>query len=113
MITKCGYCGSVLPCTNIDSIFYNNYIPKGCDSVRSASAHNISLVGDVAISVWQGLIDEVTKMNLEDVKWNLSPGDMIILNLVGKDVLEGKYKSLYIPTALVGKPSDGNMSNIK
>ena len=32
---------------------------------------------------------------------------------IGNDVLEDKYKSLYIPIALVEKASDGNMSNIK
>ena len=113
MITKAEYKNIYLPRTHINSIYYNNYIPTGCDSVRSASAHNINLIGDIVLNLWKGLIEEVEKMNLEDKKWNLSPGDMQILNLIGAKVKSGEYKSLYIPTALVRKMSDCNWANIK
>lgn len=117
MITKSEYVGpgeqAHLPGTSINSIYYNNYIPTGCDSVRSASAHNINLIGDIVLNFWKGLIDEVAKMNLEDKKWDLSPGDMQLLNLIGAKVKSGEYKSLYIPTALVRKISDCNWANIK
>ena len=37
---------------------------------------------------------------------------MHILNIIGKNVLEDKYKSLFIPIALVKKNSDCNWGNI-
>ena len=51
-------------------------------------------------------------MNLTDRKWRLSPGDATLLNLIGMKVRCGEYKSLYIPTVLVRKTSDGNLGNI-
>ena len=114
MITKSRYCNSLdLPRANVSEIYYNNYIPIGCDSVRSASAHNINLIGDIVLNLWRSLIEEVEKMNLEDKKWDLSPGDFQLLNLIGAKVKSGEYKSLYIPTTLVRKMSDGNWNNIK
>lgn len=113
MITKSEYCGRHLPNTNIENVHYNNYIPAPCDSVRSASAHNINLIGDVVLNLWKTLIDEVAKMNLENKKWNLDPADAKLLGLIGEKVRSGEIKSLYIPTPLVGKPSDCNISNIK
>jgi hypothetical protein len=50
----------------ITQIHYNNYIPCGADSVRSTSAHNINLIGDIVLNLWKGFNDEVAKMNLED-----------------------------------------------
>jgi len=113
MITKSEYAGWHLPGTSINSIYYNNYIPTGGDSVRSASAHNINLIGDIVLNFWKGLIEEVEKMNLEDKKWDLSPADAQLLNLINAKVKSGEYKSLYIPTALVQKTSDCNFANIK
>jgi hypothetical protein len=52
-------------------------------------------------------------MNLTDRKWRLSPADEKLLNLIGMKVKSGIYKSLYIPTVLVRKTSDGNSGNIK
>lgn len=114
MITRSKYCNEFLPrTTKIKKIFYNNYIPVPCDSVRSASAHNINLIGDVVLNLWKTLIDEVAKMNLKKKKWDLYPADAKLLGLIGKKVRRGELKSLYIPTPLVGKPSDQNMHNIK
>lgn len=113
MITKSEYFTWHLPGTSIDSIYYNNYIPTCCDSVRSASAHNINLIGDIVLNLWRSLIEEVEKMNLEDKKWELYPGDAKLLNLIGGKVKGGEIKSLYIPNVLVRKMSDANWANIK
>lgn len=113
MITKSEYCGRQLPNTNIENINYNNYIPRGCDSVRSASAHNINLIGKCVLKLWRGFIEEISKLNLEVTKWKLSPADMQLLNLIGEKVKSGEYKSLYIPNVLVRKISDCNWDNIK
>lgn len=113
MITKSRYFDVFLPRANVSEIYYNNYIPTGCDSVRSASAHNINLIGDIALNLWRSLIEEVEKMNLEDKKWDLSPGDFQLLNLIGAKVKSGEFKSLYIPIISVKKTSDGNWANIK
>jgi hypothetical protein len=112
MITNAEFCGRTLPVTPINSIYYNNYMPRGGDSVRSASSHNISKISECVLKIWKDLIDEVTKMNVEQEKWVLSPCDMHILNIIGKNVLEDKYKSLFIPIALVKKNSDCNWGNI-
>lgn len=112
MITKAEFCGSTLPRTSINSIYYNNYVPTGCDSVRAASAHNINIVGDCVLKLWKDLINTIAKMNLAEKKWNLSPADMQLLNLIGKNVRDGKYKSLYIPIISVRKTSDCNWNNI-
>jgi len=112
MITKSEYGGEHLPRTNVVNINYNNYIPLGGDSVRSASVHNINLIGDIVLNLWKSFIDEVTKMNSENMKWKLHPADMILLNIIGDKVNGGVYKSLYIPVALVKKTSDRNWHNI-
>ena len=57
-------------------------------------------------------IDEVKKMNKEQEKWKLSPCDLGILNVIGKKVIEGEYKSLFIPIVLVKKTNDCNWNNI-
>ena len=44
-----------LPNTDIGNVNYNNYIPRGADSVRSSSAHNINLIGDCVLNLWKGL----------------------------------------------------------
>ncbi len=112
MITKAEYCGSTLPRTSVNTIYYNNYIPLGADSVRSSSSHNISKIGDCILKIWKDLIDEVKKMNKEQEKWKLSPCDLGILNVIGKKVIEGEYKSLFIPIVLVKKTNDCNWNNI-
>lgn len=113
MITRSKYCNCFLPTTNISEIYYNNYIPLPCNSVRSASVHNINIIGDIVLNLWKTLMDEVAKMNLEDKKWNLYPADAKLLGLIGSKVKSGELKSLYIPTTLVAKLTDGNVANIK
>lgn len=112
MITKSQYINGHLPKTGINSIYYNNYIPTGCDSVRSASVHNINLIGDIVLESRENMIDEVKQMNLSERKWKLCAGDAKLLDLIGLKVRSGEYKSLYIPTVLVRKTSDSNWDNI-
>lgn len=114
MITKSEYCGrGFLPRTNIVNINYNNYIPRGKDSVRSSHVHNINLISDEVLSLMKGMIDDVEKMHLSNTKWDLYPGDAKVLDMIGKRVYEGDYKSLYIPVNLVRKANEGNTHNIK
>ena len=114
MITKAKYLDTYLPrdC-NISDIYYNNYIPTACDSVRSATAHNIHMIGDSVLKLCKELIDEVTKLNLEYYKWELYPTDAHLLKIIGDEVMQGKYNSLYIPTSLVVKDTDCNWESIK
>lgn len=113
MITKSEYCGTHLPNSNIENVNYNNYIPRGSDSVRSSSVHNINLIGDCVLNLWKGFIEEISKMNLEDNKKSLQPADLQLLDLIGDKVRNGIYKSLYIPITLVKKETECNMHNIK
>lgn len=113
MITKSVYKNYFLPRTNVNKIYYNNYIPKRCDSVRASSVHNINIIGDIVLNFWKELIEEIAKMNVSPKKWNFYPADAKLLDLIGKKVKSGELKSLYIPTTLVGKKTDCNWRNIK
>jgi len=113
MITKSKYCNRFLPSTKVNTIYYNNYIPEPCDSVRSSHVHNIKIASDEILKFRKGMIDEIEKLHKSPKKWKLFPGDAGVLKLIGKKVREGVYKSLYIPITLVTKVSDANMHNIK
>ena len=113
MITKAEYCGITLPRTNINSIYYNNYIPKGEDSVKSASAHNIKLISQDVIKIWEQLIEYISIFNLENNQTIFRPCDANVLDIARKNVIEGKCKSLYLPIVSVRKTSDQNWHNIK
>jgi len=106
---------SYLPRSNINNIHYNNYIPVGCDSVRSASIHNLNIIYEDVIKLWDNIIENIKNINLKggEERSVICPCDAALLNLIGKNVKQGKYKSLYIPIVSVKKISDGNWHNIK
>ena len=113
MITKSAYKNHFLPRTRVSEIYYNNYIPKPCGSVRSSSVHNINIIGDIVLNLWKELIEEIARMDVSPKKWKFQPADAKLLDLIGAKVKSGELKSLYIPTKLVGKPTDCNWHNIK
>lgn len=113
MITKSTYKNHFLPRTRVSEIYYNNYIPKPCDSVRSSSVHNINIIGDIVLNLWKELTEEITRMDVSSKKWKLFPADAKLLGLIGAKVKSGELKSLYIPTRLVGKLTYCNWNNIK
>ena len=86
-------------------------IPIAGDSVRSASAHNIKLISNDQNKIWKELIKDVEKVNLNGGTPSTGAGDAVFLSLVGKNVQEGQYKSLYIPIVSV-KNNDCNWNNI-
>lgn len=98
--------------TTVKDIFYNNYIPRGGDSVRAASAHNINIVGSDVLKLWENTIEDVKKIHESNEKLVINAGiDSELLDIIGKNVIEGKYKGLYIPVTSVRKESDANWNN--
>ena len=93
-------------------ICYNNYIPKFEDSVKSASAHNLTLIGNEYLAMRENLIKLVNKIHLSKKKEKIQPADGTFLNRIGKLVKSKKVKSLYIPIMSVKKTSDCNWHNI-
>ena len=104
-----------LPRSNINDIYYNNYIPSNSDSVRSASAHNLNIIYEDVKKLWDDIIKNVENIHLKggEEKHVIYACDAALLDLIGENVKQNKYKSLYVPIVSVQKDSDGNWNNIK
>ena len=113
MVTNAEYVNRTLPRTNVNRIFYNNYIPRSKDCVRASTAHNSHIVGEIVIKFYKDLIDNVEKSQSSETKIDFQPGDGVLLDLFNKNIRDGKYKSLYIPIISVKKATDCNTKNIK
>ena len=109
ILTKAKYKTGFLPRTNEKNIFYNNYIPKGEDSVHASHIYKLSVLGDVILNIINMNHILANKINnKEDVNIYIPPGDATILNHINNMVLNKKIKSLYIPIITVNKISDCN-----
>ena len=116
MITKSEYCGGFLPKTvpQVNTIYYNNYIPRQCDSVRSASVHNLNIIYNDVKKLWEETFNIVKLIHLnKKTTYLIKESDALLLDFIGENVKQQKYKTLYIPIVSVKKDKDSNWHNIK
>jgi len=111
ILTKAKYSDIFLPTTKENNVFYNNYIPKGEDSVHASHVYKLPLLGDIVVDVINSNHTLANKINnkedgFEDI--TIPPGDATILNHINSMVLTKEIKSLYIPIITVNKVSDQN-----
>ena len=111
ILTKAKYSDIFLPRTIENKVFYNNYIPKGEDSVHASHVYKLPLLGDIVVDVINYNHTLATKINnkedgFEDI--TIPPGDATILNHINSMVLTKEINSLYIPVITVNKVSDQN-----
>ena len=115
MVTKAEYCKKAyLPLINSNEIYYNNYIPGGNrgGSVRASTAHNIKIIGEEQIQIFNEIFNIVLKRHGKEDEEEIFPADAMFLELMGEKIKKGIYKSLYVPILSVVKSSDGNAENI-
>jgi hypothetical protein len=93
---------------------YNNYIPTRCTCVRSSTSHNLHLLSDDTLSLWEEIEESAIAAHAADGsdKGSIMPADAQLLDRVGAKVRNGKYKSICCPVKTVAKLSDANMGNI-
>jgi hypothetical protein len=115
IVTQAKYCyNRHLPKTGISEVYYNNYIVRGSDSVRSASAHNLKYLFEDQMSVI-----EQTETKLKAIHKNntdkegsdrsrITACDATLLKIIGNNVDNGKYKMIYLPWTTVIKETNGN-----
>jgi hypothetical protein len=111
ILTKAKYTNSFLPETNQTKIFYNNYIPKGEDSVHASHVYKLPLLGNVVLDVINKNHILATKINNKERGFEgitIPPTDATILDNINSMVVTNKIKSLYIPIITVNKVSDQN-----
>jgi glycosyltransferase involved in cell wall biosynthesis len=111
ILTKAKYKDTFLPQTEEKNVFYNNYIPKGEDSVHASHVYKLPLMGDVVLDIINHNHTLASKINNKEAGFehvNIPPGDATILNKINSMVLTKEIKSLYIPIVTVNKISDCN-----
>ena len=111
ILTKAKYADIFLPRTPEKNMFYNNYIPRGEDSVHASHVYKLPLLGNVVLYVINKNHILANKINNKERGFEgitISPTDATILNIINSMVVTKKIKSLYIPIITVNKVSDQN-----
>jgi hypothetical protein len=111
ILTKAKYRDTFLPQTGEQNVFYNNYIPKGEDSVHASHVYKLPLMGNVVLDVINHNHTLANKINNKEAGFNhinIPPGDATILDNINCIVKNNIIKSLYIPIVTVNKISDCN-----
>ena len=111
ILTKAKYENTFLPRTIEKNIFYNNYIPRGEDSVHASHVYKLPLLGNVVLDVINKNHILATKINNKERGFEgitIPPTDATILDNINSMVVTNKIKSLYIPIITVNKVSDQN-----
>ena len=111
ILTKAKYENTFLPRTIEKNTFYNNYIPRGEDSVHASHVYKLPLLGNVVLDVINKNHILANKINKKEHGFEgitIPPGDATILNNINSMVVTNKIKSLYIPIITVNKDSDEN-----
>ena len=112
MLTKAKYADIFLPRTPETNTFYNNYIPRGEDSVHASHVYKLPLLGNVVLDIINKNHVLANKINNKERGFEgitIPPTDATILNNINSMVVANKIKSLYIPIITVSKVSDGNL----
>lgn len=108
ILTKSIYVNTFLPQTNQENTFYNNYTPRGCDSVHASHVYKLKSLGGTIINVINYNHILANKLNNKQTDETIDPGDMTLLNVIGNMVSNNEIKALYIPITTVSKASDAN-----
>ena len=111
ILTKAKYRNTFLPITIEKNTFYNNYIPRGEDSVHASHVYKLPLLGNVVLDVINKNHILANKINKKEHGFEgitIPPGDATILNNINSMVVTKEIKSLYIPVITVNKVSDQN-----
>ena len=109
ILTKAKYENIFLPQTEEKNVFYNNYIPKGEDSVHASHVYKLPLLGNIVLGVINHNHILAVQLNNKEVDCiNIPPGDATILDNINYMVKNNIIKSLYIPIITVNKISDAN-----
>jgi hypothetical protein len=111
ILTKAKYGNTFLPRTIEKNTFYNNYIPRGEDSVHASHVYTLPLLGNVVLDVINKNHILATKISNKESGFEgitIHPTDATILDNINSMVVTNKIKSLYIPIITVNKVSDQN-----
>ena len=111
ILTKAKYAGIFLPRTPEINTFYNNYIPRGEDSVHASHVYKLPLLGNLVLDVINKNHILANKINNRERGFEgitIPPTDATILDNINSMVVTNKIKSLYIPIITVNKVSDQN-----
>ena len=111
LLTKSKYAHIFLPRTNEQNTFYNNYIPRGEDSVHASHIYRLPILGNLILDVINKNHILANKINNKERGFEsitIPPTDATILNNINSMVLTNKIKSLHIPIVTVNKVSDQN-----
>lgn len=110
ILTKASYENIFLPITDVNTLFYNNYIPIGEDSVHASHVYKLPLLGNVIIDIINYNHILANKINNHsDPNVTILPGDATILNKLNFMVKSNVIKSLFIPITTVTKKNDRNI----
>lgn len=111
ILTKAKYADIFLPRTPEINTFYNNYIPRGEDSVHASHVYKLPLLGNLVLDVINKNHILANKINNRERGFEgitIPPTDATILDNINSMVVTNKIKSLYIPIITVNKVSDQN-----
>ena len=109
ILTKSKYKNTFLPRTDEKNTFYNNYIPRGEDSVHASHIYGLPILGNLILNIINRNHVLANKINSkEDTSIGIRATDATILDEIHSMVVNKKIKSLYIPIVTVNKATDGN-----
>ena len=109
ILTKSKYKNTFLPRTDEKNTFYNNYIPRGEDSVHASHIYRLPILGNLILNIINRNHVLANKINSkEDTSIGIRAMDATILDEIHSIVVNKKIKSLYIPIVTVNKATDGN-----
>jgi hypothetical protein len=111
ILTKAKYANIFFPRTPEINTFYNNYIPRGEDSVHASHVYKLPLLGNLVLDVINKNHILANKINNRERGFEgitIPPTDATILDNINSMVVTNKIKSLYIPIITVNKVSDQN-----
>ena len=109
ILTKSVYVNIFLPRINEEKPFYNNYIPRGGDSVHASHIYKLKSLGITVLNIINDNHILANKLNNVQTNQTIDPGDLTLLNTIGNMVINNQIKALYIPLATVAKLTECNL----
>ena len=106
IISKSQYLNVYLPKNAPTALGYNNYIPKGCDSVHSSSTLKLHTVGSHICNLCKEISTNVVPYDEQGIKF--IPFDMQLLDIFNQEVVNGNLRCVCSSTCTVSKRTDGN-----
>ena len=113
ILTKAKYENMFLPNTPENKVFYNNYIPRGEDSVHASHVYKLPLLGNTILDIINHnhiLANQINNQinNKKALELYIPPVDATILDKINSMVINNKIKALYLPIITVNKVNDRN-----